>query len=128
MTLKEALEYWKFKHERAKNYTDDHWEADERHEHKEYVEAMQIAVEAIEKQIPMKVTHEATIYKLHTCPRCKNVVDKFEKIGSTIFRITADYCNFCGQKLDWNVSDNTCVCCGEIIPEGRQVCLKCERG
>ena len=21
----------------------------------------------------------------------------------------------------------TCVCCGEIIPEGRQVCPKCER-
>lgn len=24
--------------------------------------------------------------------------------------------------------DNTCVCCGEIIPEGRQVCQKCEKG
>ena len=23
--------------------------------------------------------------------------------------------------------DNTCVCCGEIIPEGRQVCPNCER-
>ena len=22
---------------------------------------------------------------------------------------------------------NRCVCCGEIIPEGRQVCPKCER-
>ncbi len=22
--------------------------------------------------------------------------------------------------------DNTCVCCGEIIPEGRQYCLSCE--
>ena len=22
---------------------------------------------------------------------------------------------------------NRCVCCGEIIPEGRQVCLNCER-
>lgn len=21
-----------------------------------------------------------------------------------------------------------CVCCGEIIPEGRQVCPNCERG
>ena len=24
-------------------------------------------------------------------------------------------------------SDNRCVCCGEIIPEGRQVCPNCER-
>lgn len=22
--------------------------------------------------------------------------------------------------------DNTCICCGEIIPEGRQVCPVCE--
>lgn len=21
-----------------------------------------------------------------------------------------------------------CVCCGEIIPEGRQVCINCEKG
>ena len=24
--------------------------------------------------------------------------------------------------------DNTCVCCGAIIPEGRMVCPNCERG
>lgn len=23
--------------------------------------------------------------------------------------------------------ENRCVCCGEIITEGRQVCMKCER-
>ena len=23
--------------------------------------------------------------------------------------------------------DNRCVCCGEIIPEGRQICYKCEK-
>lgn len=38
------------------------------------------------------------------------------------------YCLACGQKLDWNTNDNTCICCGEIIPEGRQVCPNCERG
>lgn len=26
-----------------------------------------------------------------------------------------------------NAVDNTCVCCGEIIPEGRQVCPRCEK-
>ncbi len=25
------------------------------------------------------------------------------------------------------VMENRCVCCGEIIPEGRQVCMRCER-
>ena len=24
------------------------------------------------------------------------------------------------------MNENKCVCCGEIIPEGRQVCLNCE--
>lgn len=24
--------------------------------------------------------------------------------------------------------DNTCICCGRIIPEGRHICLQCERG
>lgn len=28
----------------------------------------------------------------------------------------------------WNDGNNRCVCCGEIIPEGRQVCPICEGG
>ena len=28
----------------------------------------------------------------------------------------------------WESGANTCVCCGDIIPEGRQVCPKCENG
>lgn len=24
------------------------------------------------------------------------------------------------------MNENRCVCCGEIIPEGRMVCLRCE--
>ena len=26
------------------------------------------------------------------------------------------------------MTDNRCVCCGEIIPEGRLVCPACEQG
>lgn len=25
------------------------------------------------------------------------------------------------------MADNRCVCCGEIIPEGLQVCIKCQK-
>ena len=57
---------------------------------KKYAE---LAIEALEKQIAKKVTHEATIQKFHTCPNCKNVLDRFDK---TL------YCWFCGQKIDWN--------------------------
>ena len=28
----------------------------------------------------------------------------------------------------WNMSVDTCVCCGAVIPEGRMVCWACENG
>lgn len=32
------------------------------------------------------------------------------------------------QKPKWlKELENTCVCCGAVIPEGRQVCHNCER-
>lgn len=58
--------------------------------------------DALRKQIPTKVTHEATIRNCCTCPNCKNVVDKFEKWGERTVRITQIYCHFCGQALDWS--------------------------
>lgn len=38
-------------------------------------------------------------------------------------------CNPDGSPMIWSESDNGnyCVCCGNEIPEGRQVCWKCER-
>jgi hypothetical protein len=57
---------------------------------------------ALRKQIPAKVTHEATLYKCCTCPNCKNVVDDFEKWGEKTIRILYSYCYFCGQALDWD--------------------------
>lgn len=54
MTIDEAKKYWKYKYNRAKDYSDTHWEADERHEHQEYVEALQIAVKALEETAELK--------------------------------------------------------------------------
>lgn len=65
-------------------------------------EDMEMAISALEKQIPKKITHEATIYKCCTCPSCKNVVDEFETIGDSRVRVTFQFCHFCGQALDWN--------------------------
>ena len=31
------------------------------------------------------------------------------------------------QKDHYDGNENRCVCCGDIIPEGRQVCIKCEK-
>lgn len=50
MQIKEAIEYWKYKYERAKDYYDEHWEASERKEHEDYVDALALAIEALVKQ------------------------------------------------------------------------------
>mgnify|MGYP003291538207 CR=1 FL=1 len=98
MTIEEALEYWKFKHERAKNYTNDHWEADERHDHEVYVEALRIAVKAIEKQIPKKIK----IWNGQcACPNCGKLYGNY----STFKQLTTwemPYCKYCGQAIDWS--------------------------
>lgn len=62
------------------------------------------AIEAIGKQIPKKLTHEATLIRCCTCPTCKNVLDEFEEFvpnGGKI-RIKTQHCKFCGQALDWS--------------------------
>lgn len=65
-----------------------------------------LIIEALEKQIPKKITHEATLQRCATCPTCKNVLDKFIEFipGQPKIRVTFTNCHFCGQALDW--SDN----------------------
>lgn len=65
------------------------------------LEHEKIVLNALEKQMPKTVTHEASLYRCCTCPTCKNVIDKFEKWSENTIRITYKYCYFCGQKLDW---------------------------
>ena len=64
-------------------------------------EPLEMAIKSLEKQVPKKTTHEATLYKCNTCPSCKNVLDRFEYLGDKKCLITTKYCCFCGQKLDW---------------------------
>lgn len=47
MTIEEAREYWCRRLERAEGYSDEHWDAEERHAHKDYVDAMTHAVTAL---------------------------------------------------------------------------------
>ena len=52
-------------------------------------EALQMAIDALEKQIPRKpIEPEALSYK---CPICKNYVGDYSV-----------YCTVCGYKLDWS--------------------------
>lgn len=59
---------------------------------------------AVEKQIPKKVAHEATLYKCCTCPTCKNAIDEFIEFVPNQPRIRVEtlYCKYCGQALDWS--------------------------
>lgn len=67
-----------------------------------YAIAFETAIEALEKQMPKKVTHEATLSRSCTCPTCKTVVDRFEKWGESTVRIINNHCQICGQALDWS--------------------------
>lgn len=52
-----------------------------------------------------------------TCTNCRKV-----------YSHVSPYCPNCGAKMDGAQNIETCICCGETIPEGRQVCPKCEKG
>ena len=72
---------------------------------KRVVEARNVAIKALEKQIPKKPTpidyekyidvidNARLLRGAYWCPNCKRVV----KSGS--------FCNDCGQKLDWSDND-----------------------
>lgn len=67
-----------------------------------YKESAECSIIALKKQIPTKITHEATLYKCCTCPNCKNVVDDFIVFQDQKTRVTPSYCKYCGQALDWS--------------------------
>ena len=87
----------------------------------------------------------------NVCPRCRMVIDR------TCIKLNSgklNLCPNCGAKMDGKVikpmkrtgdsaeraaeslvdvidafeNADRCVCCGEIVPEGRQVCPGCETG
>ena len=47
MTRQEAYGYWLARHSLAVNYDDPHWDAEERHEHHRWLDAMEQAMEAL---------------------------------------------------------------------------------
>ena len=64
-------------------------------------EAVHMAIDAMEKQKPKKVTHEATLHRCHTCPRCRNVIDEFIDFKGERTLVQVRNCKFCGQTLLW---------------------------
>ena len=71
------------------------------------IEALDMAIKALEKQIPMKPYYEGDgywdgelVYDYAKCPICGH---DFE-YGINDWE--ADYCSDCGQKLDWSDEDD----------------------
>lgn len=85
MTIEETKKYWEYKYNRAKDYSDVHWEADERHEHQEYVEALQIAVKVLKENAELK-----RLLRL--------AVNDFEIMGNEVYYKGCDFdfrCKLC---------------------------------
>ena len=85
--------------------------------------------------------------ELHRCSKCKeraiceyqretmydeNYDGEIVECGTLteIYEHLTPFCPHCGAKMDlqptYAENANHCVACNEIIPEGRQICPKCE--
>ena len=59
---------------------------------------MEMIVQALEKQIPKKVVKDGKwSYKCPCCGECAET-----DCGDAFYDYRLDYCNGCGQKLDWS--------------------------
>ena len=59
--------------------------------------AKEKSIQALEKQMPKKVVMERNIY---ICPECGANVET--DCGDDMLDYRLNYCNNCGQKLDWS--------------------------
>ena len=63
----------------------------------EHIESVKVAIQALEKQIPKKVLAERNIY---ICPNCGASAET--DCGDDMLDYRLNYCDNCGQKLDWS--------------------------
>jgi len=81
---------------------------------KELCEALDVAIEATEKQVCKGLTAKKRIVKEFVpvdCPTCD-----FSCYGKKEYEMTIDFCNVCGKKLDsqWH---SYCANCGQKVEE-----------
>ena len=63
----------------------------------ELTEAIRMSIQALEKQIPKKVLKERNNY---LCPNCGANAET--DCGDDMLDYRLNYCDNCGQKLDWS--------------------------
>ena len=104
MTEQKANEYlkhmlWCMGNEPPENLTDERDIKEWEDEHRHIRETFEVAIQALEKQIPKKpqlITRTGGIIKFYPCPTC-STSEKYEPVYPK-----QKYCVECGQKLDWN--------------------------
>ena len=88
MTHEEAIKHFK---SLQKRYTKEH--------NGRMCEKVNLALEALEKQVPKKPLH---MHKNYYCPICKE--DGWMLWDDAIPNDMDKYCGICGQAIDWEVS------------------------
>lgn len=58
-------------------------------------EALELAIKALKKQLPMRAIRIGNVFVVYQCPKCKNQV-----VGAG-----QHYCFSCGQALKWGEDD-----------------------
>ena len=61
MTKQEAIKYWQFRYDTSKDYYDEHWEGEERRAHREWVEAIKCALDALKEQEHVDTTDQEEV-------------------------------------------------------------------
>ena len=64
--------------------------------YKEHVDALNLAIISIDKQIPRKAV--GNHYAHMRCPACNH---RIPSGGGSSSRRRDNWCNYCGQKIDW---------------------------
>ena len=110
MTREEAKRFWLIRYENAKDFSDPHWGAQERREHREYVEALRMAIEALNPPIVQNMHKGKWIKKQVFNPELDKYVPLIE-------------CSVCGYEPYYGGSGskyNYCPNCGTIMKGGAE--------
>ena len=73
------------------------WSENHMPEIDEYWQAGTLAIEALKKQVPKKAVGEH--YAHMRCPTCNH---RIPSGGGSSSRRRDNWCNYCGQKIDWS--------------------------
>lgn len=97
MTREEAKRYWLFRYANTKDYSDQNWDAQERREHRDYVEALLMAIEALSAEaVQGEWIHDGQNFKggIDWC-HCSECGQKTSTNGLDMYK----FCPNCGTRM-----------------------------